>query len=84
MARCQCGGVGSQWSPEDVDKIKVDKHMCLGLTLDSYAAQETGVTNRKMECASPCLFVSGNPLDAHRWVKVKSLLNREQFSRCFC
>jgi hypothetical protein len=75
MARYQCGGAGSQWSPEDVDKIKVEKRLCLGLTLDSYAAQEAGVTSGELECASPCLFVSGNPLDAHRWVTVKSLLN---------
>jgi len=48
-----------------------------GPTLGSYAAQEAGLTFKELECGTPCLVVSGNPLEAHRWVTVKSLLNPE-------
>ena len=75
--RYKCGGGGSQWTPYDVDKIKVEKSLCLALTRGSYAAQEAGLTFKELECGTPCLVVSGNPLEAHRWVTVKSLLNPE-------
>jgi hypothetical protein len=75
----QCGGLLSQWAPEDLEKLKKAKRECLGQTLESYDEQDRGTglrdNGRELVCSTPCFLPSENRLVAHRWVVLAACLN---------
>jgi hypothetical protein len=74
--RYPCGGEGSGWVPEDLQEIKQVKQACLEETRDSYSKRDADPDYEGL-CSTPALFISSNPLRAHRWSEVKAYLSPE-------
>lgn len=76
VTRYQCGGDGSQWVPGDLEEIKAAKQEALEETRDSYSKRDADPDYEGL-CGTPALFISNNPLRAHRWSVVKAYLSEE-------
>lgn len=80
VTRYQCGGDGSQWVPGDLEEVKAAKQEALGETRDTYSKRDADPDYEGL-CGTPALFISNNPLRAHRWSVVKAYLCQEVGSK---
>jgi hypothetical protein len=68
----ECGGYSSQWAPEDLDRIKEEKHRCISETYLANVFHETGIEGGDIACGTPVLIINSNPLLGHTWKEVKA------------
>ena len=68
----KCGGVGSQWSQEDLEVIEHLKRQCIADTFLAYTFHDTKIDSQDTACGTPALIISNNPLVSFSWKEVKA------------